>query len=487
MPRAGKKINEDGQMAKGLIWFRTDLRIDDNPALLEAAKSCDELIGIYIFSQKQWNMHHESNVKQDFLIQNLTILEKQLRKLHIPLIIMQTDTFKVLSDDLQEFVTTHQIHSCYWNNEFGVNENKRDDEVEMLLRTNSIQVSRHHDQVIYEPGFLRTGQDKPFSVFTPFKRRWIENFSMNFLDLHQVDKPLKKTNLISDLSAITIKKNHQVDMDAWPAGEANALARLQQFMEHKIHNYSESRNTPFVDGTSRISAYLALGIISPRRCILEALKLNNFEFISGNIGICRWVDEIVWREFYRNIMHSFPKVSCNQPFQDYTRDIPWRHSSSEIEAFKSGNTGFPIIDAAIKQMLSEGWMHNRLRMIVAMFFTKNMLHDWRIGEQFFMEHLIDGDFASNNGGWQWSASTGTDAAPYFRIFNPITQSQSFDPTGEFIKKFIPELSNASIKNIHQPTQDLFSELDYPKPILDLKESRQRAILAFKETRDAQAL
>ena len=138
-------------------------------------------------------------------------------------------------------------------------------------------------------------------------------------------------------------------------------------------------------------------------------------------------------------------------------------------------------------MLSEGWMHNRLRMIVAMFFTKNMLHDWRIGEQFFMEHLIDGDFASNNGGWQWSASTGTDAAPYFRIFNPITQSQNFDPTGEFIKKFIPELSDTPVKNIHQPTQDLFSELDYPKPILDLKESRQRAILAFKETRDAQAL
>jgi len=355
------------------------------------------------------------------------------------------------------------------------------------LSANSIQISRYHDQVVYEPGFLRTGQDKPFSVFTPFKRRWIENFSMSFLDLDKPDKPLKKTSLTSDLSALKLEKSHQVNMDAWPAGEADAFARLQEFLEHKINNYSESRNTPILEGTSRISAYLALGIISPRRCILEALKLNNFEFASGNLGICKWVDEIVWREFYRNIMHSFPKVSCNQPFQDYTRNIPWRHSDSEIEAFKTGNTGFPIIDAAIKQMLSEGWMHNRLRMIVAMFFTKNMLHDWRVGEQFFMEHLIDGDFASNNGGWQWSASTGTDAAPYFRIFNPITQSQNFDPTGEFIKKFIPELSNTSINNIHQPTQDLFSELNYPNPILDLKESRQRAILAFKETRDAKAL
>ena len=474
-------------MVRGLMWFRSDLRIDDNPALLEAATSCDELIGVYIFSQKQWNLHHESNVKQDFLIQNLFTLEKQLKKLNIPLVVLQTDTFKALPEDLQKFIDIHQIKSCHWNNEFGVNENKRDDAVEILLRSDSIQISRHHDQVIYEPGFLRTGQDRPFSVFTPFKRRWIENFSMSFLDLDKANKPLKKTSLTSDLSALKLEKSHQVNMDAWPAGEADALARLQEFLEHKINNYSEYRNTPILEGTSRISAYLALGIISPRRCILEALKLNNFEFASGNQGICKWVDEIVWREFYRNIMHSFPKVSCNKPFQDYTRDIPWRHSSSEITAFKTGNTGFPIIDAAIKQMLSEGWMHNRLRMIVAMFFTKNMLHDWRIGEQFFMEHLIDADFASNNGGWQWSASTGTDAAPYFRIFNPITQSQNFDPTGEFIKKFIPELSDTPIKNIHQPTQDLFSESDYPKPILNLKESRQRAILAFKETRDALAL
>ena len=472
-------------MVRGLIWFRSDLRIDDNPALLEAANSCDELIGIYIFSQKQWNLHHESNVKQDFLIHNLVTLEKQLRKLHIPLIVLQTDTFKTLSEDLQKFIETHQINSCHWNNEFGVNENQRDDAAETLLSAKNIKISRHHDQVVYEPGFLKTVQGKPFSVFTPFKRRWVENFSLSFLDLKQADKPLKKINLASDLSALKLKKSHLVNMDYWPAGEAEAHTRLQDFLDHKINNYGASRNTPILDGTSRISPYLALGIISPRRCILEALKLNNFEFASGNLGICKWVDEIVWREFYRNIMHSFPKVSCSQPFQDYTRDIPWRYSDSEIEAFKTGNTGFPIIDAAIHQMLSEGWMHNRLRMIVAMFFTKNMLHDWRIGEQFFMEHLIDGDFASNNGGWQWSASTGTDAAPYFRIFNPITQSQNFDPTGAFIKKFIPKLSDTPLKNIHQPTQDLFSELDYPKPILDLKESRQRAILAFKEIRDGQ--
>ena len=182
-------------------------------------------------------------------------------------------------------------------------------------------------------------------------------------------------------------------------------------------------------------------------------------------------------------MHSFPKVSINKPFQDYTDSIKWRHSDNELKAFYEGRTGFPIVDAGIRQMLQEGWMHNRLRMVVAMFFTKNMLHDWRLGEEFFMKNLIDGDFSSNNGGWQWSASTGTDAAPYFRIFNPITQSQNFDPNGDFIKKFIPELKEVSLKNIHQPKQDLFSSIDYPAPMLDLKKSRLRAIEAFKTARE----
>jgi deoxyribodipyrimidine photo-lyase len=325
--------------------------------------------------------------------------------------------------------------------------------------------------VIYEPGFLKTGQGKPFSVFTPFKRRWIENFDMNFLDLELPRKSKKLPSIKSDLSALKFTKTHSANIDLWPAGEGAAQEKLANFLQSKAQLYSESRNSPIIDGTSRISPYLALGILSPKRCILEGLKLNNFEFTSGNKGICKWIDEIVWREFYRNIMYSFPKVSQNQPFQDYTKSIRWRHSDNELEAFYAGKTGFPIVDAGIRQMLSEGWMHNRLRMVVAMFFTKNMLHDWRLGEKFFMEHLIDGDFCSNNGGWQWSSSTGTDAAPYFRIFNPTTQSQNFDPDGEFIKKFIPELKDVPVAQIHQPQSDLFSSTDYPAPMLDLKESR----------------
>ena len=466
-------------MVKGAIWFRTELRLDDNPALNSAMEKCDHIVGIYLFSEAQWNLHNESNVKHEFLINNLTSLEKSLSKLKIQLIAINTDSYETLPKDFLSFLKEQKIKNVFWNNEFGVNESERDVAVENNLNKNNIQTSRFNDQVIFEPGYLKTGQGNPFSVFTPFKRRWIENFEMDFLD---IDKPknAKEPNLIkSDLSKLNFIKTHAVKIDLWPAGEVAAQDRLANFLSSKVKSYSERRNSPILEGTSRISPYLALGILSPKRCILEGLKLNNFEFTSGNKGICKWIDEIVWREFYRNIMHSFPRVSKNKPFKPDTESIQWRHSDKELEAFYTGNTGFPIVDAGIRQMLAEGWMHNRLRMVVAMFFTKNMLHDWRLGERFFMQNLIDGDFSSNNGGWQWSASTGTDAAPYFRIFNPITQSQNFDPSGEFIKQHIPELKGLSSKEIHFPQADLLTSFDYPTPILDLKSSRERAINAFK--------
>ena len=269
----------------------------------------------------------------------------------------------------------------------------------------------------------------------------------------------------------------------WPPGEAHAKDRLELYLSKKILRYSRDRNDPIVDGTSRISPYLANGIISPKRCILEALRINNFELDTGEKGITKWIDEIIWREFYKNIMFCFPRVSQKKPFQDYTNKIKWRYEESEIDAWKNGNTGFPIIDSAMKQLKSEGWMHNRLRMVVAMFFTKNMLHDWRIGEEFFMQNLIDGDFSSNNGGWQWSSSTGTDAAPYFRIFNPLTQSKNFDGEGLFIKKHLKKLKDVDKKEIHDPLMETRYSCNYPNKILDLKESRLRAIEAFNNAKN----
>jgi deoxyribodipyrimidine photo-lyase len=466
---------------EALVWFRSDLRLQDNPALRNAFEQAKNVHAVFIFSNNQLKKHNEANVKIDFLKSNLFLLEEKLDKLNVPLTIIDSDGFNNDTSLIEQFIEKKNIKKVFWNNQFGEDEAIRDKLVKILLDKKNIDYETYNDQIIYEPGFLKTGQGLPYSVFTPFKRKWIENFEMDFLDIeyrYEARNNLDYSSNVRDFD-FNYKKTHQVNMELWPAGEDEAETRLLRFLNEKAIDYSKNRNDPILDGTSRISPYLALGIISSKKCILEALKINNFEFNSGHIGVTKWIDEIVWREFYKNIMFSFPKVSKGQPFQDYSKTILWRYNEDEFNAWKEGKTGFPIVDAAMRQLLNEGWMHNRLRMVVAMFFTKNMLHDWRLGEAYFMQNLIDGDFASNNGGWQWSSSTGTDAAPYFRIFNPITQSTNFDKEGTFIKKYVPELKDLDKSVIHNPSIEHRKYCKYPEPILDLKESRLRAIDAFK--------
>jgi deoxyribodipyrimidine photo-lyase len=466
---------------EALVWFRSDLRLEDNPALRNAFEYSKKVHAIFIFSNKQLKKHNQANVKIDFIIKNLFLLEKKLIKLNVPLTIIESDGFENDASLIVKFIEKKNIGKVLWNNQFGEDETTRDKMVKNDLERKNIKVSTFNDQIIYDPGFLKTGQGLPYSVFTPFKRKWIENFEMEFLDIEYQYKPRESLNYSSNMRDFdfNFKTTHQVNMDLWPAGEDEAETKLLKFLDEKVIDYSKNRNDPIIDGTSRISPYLASGIISSKKCILEALKINNFEFSSGHTGATKWIDEIVWREFYKNIMFSFPKVSKGKPFQDYSKAIKWRYDENEFIAWKEGKTGFPIVDAAMRQLTHEGWMHNRLRMVVAMFFTKNMLHDWRLGEAYFIQNLIDGDFSSNNGGWQWSSSTGTDAAPYFRIFNPITQSTNFDKNGEFIKKYIPELRDLDKSVIHNPPKEHRKYCNYPEPILDLKESRLRAIEAFK--------
>ena len=470
----------------GLVWLRNDIRMDDNPGLRKACEECDAVLAIYLWSPEQLNMHNEANIKVEFLIKNLQSLEENLNSINIPILVIDNKDFSSVDQNISNLIKEHSIDKVYWGKEFGFDEINRDKSVEQQLIESKIDFEIFNDQIIYEPGFLRTGQDNPFSVFTPFKRRWVENFDMKFLDI-EFNYPVKnKLEIQSNISNFdfNFSSKHSVDMNLWPAGETNALIQLNDFLDNRAINYSKDRNDPILNGTSRISPYLACGVISSRRCILEGLKRNNFELASGNTGITKWIDEIVWREFYRNIMFSFSKVSRGKPFQDYTKNIQWQFDKDKLDAWKHGQTGFPLIDAAMRQLLHEGWMHNRLRMVVAMFFTKNMLHDWRLGEAYFMQNLIDGDFASNNGGWQWSSSTGTDAAPYFRIFNPITQSKNFDKEGLFIKKYVPELKDLDKSEIHDPSKEIRKHLNYPLQILDLKESRLRAIDVFNAAKNS---
>ena len=470
---------------KSLVWLRNDLRMDDNPSLKQACIESEEVHCIYIYSPEQIELHNEANSKVEFIINNLKDLNKSLKEFNIPLTIISSKGFNDNAEKIIETIKKRSITKVFWNNVFGADEQKRDLDVKQVLQTNNINYETFDDQVVFAPGTIKTGENKPYSVFTPFKRRWIENFNIDLLDVEFEYSIKNNTEVISNVEDFDFeyKKSHSVDMSLWKIGEENALSILMNYMDEKIYSYSTDRNDPIIDGTSRLSPYLSMGIISSKRCILEALKKNNFELDSGEKGIIKWIDEIVWREFYRNIMFSFPKVSKGMPFQDYTKNIKWRFNEEEFDAWKNGKTGFPIIDSAMRQLITEGWMHNRLRMVVAMFFTKNMLHDWRLGEAYFMQNLLDGDFSSNNGGWQWSSSTGTDAAPYFRIFNPITQSKNFDSDGLFIKKHVTELKELDKKEIHDPAEKTRNHLNYPSQILDLKQSRLRAIEAFNSAKN----
>jgi len=268
-------------------------------------------------------------------------------------------------------------------------------------------------------------------------------------------------------------------MGLWPAGEAAALKRLEAFCAKGLMDYKARRDLPAVSGTSALSPYLTVGSLSPRTAMAMAQHANGGSADGGQQGAATWMSELIWREFYKHVLAHFPRVCMHRPFKPETARLKWEDNPAHLKAWQEGRTGFPIVDAAQRQLLATGWMHNRLRMITAMFFTKDLLLDWRLGERHFMRCLIDGDLSANNGGWQWSAGTGTDAAPYFRIFNPTTQSEKFDPDGEFIRTWVPELAKVSSKDIHDPPPLLRARLGYPPPIVDHARARDRTLKAWK--------
>jgi len=464
---------------KSLVWLRNDIRFDDNPALQKAFINSKIVHVIYIYSPIQNLKHFQSHHKTNLLIESLQELAKRLKKLNVNVSVFKSDGFEHDPEIIEAFFKQHSFDKLFFNNLFGQDEKIRDKKLLDIFIKKSFDYETFDDQTLFSPGHIKTKENKPYSVFTPFKRKWLEYFDFELLNIEFNYESKISSNIEGNIENFDFNLKKIKTSYDWQAGEIAAKKLLNEFLKKKSSNYAKDRNDPILEGTSRISPYLSIGVLSPKRCILEALKENKMEIFSGNKGILKWIDEIVWREFYRNIMFSFPKVSKGQPFQEYSKAIKWRYDEFEYNAWKKGMTGFPIVDAAMRQLLAEGWMHNRLRMVVAMFFTKNMLHDWRLGEGYFMQNLIDGDFSSNNGGWQWSSSTGTDAAPYFRIFNPITQSTNFDKNGKFIKKYIPELRDLDKSVIHNPPKEHRKYCNYPEPILDLKESRLRAIEAFK--------
>lgn len=466
-----------------LIWLRSDLRQNDNTALSAAAER-GPTVAVYLISPEQWLAHDDAPCKVDFWLRNLSVLSDSLEQLNIPLLIRSAPAWDQAPAVLVELCQHLGIEDVHVNDEYGIHETRRDQAVARALDAKGIGFHRHLDQLLFQPGSVLTKTGTYFQVFSQFRKVCYERLHTGLPPIVATPRPQAQLTIARDAIAQSVSGFAPPDETRralWPAGEDEARQRLARFADEQIHYYKEERDLPAKPGTSQLSPYLAAGVISPRQCLHAALLSNNGEFESGSVGCATWISELIWREFYKHILVGYPRVSRHRAFRADTEFLPWRDAPQELAAWKEGRTGIPIIDAAIRQLLATGWMHNRLRMVVAMFLTKNLLIDWREGERFFMQHLIDGDLAANNGGWQWSSSTGTDSVPYFRIFNPLSQSERFDPEGRFIKHWLPELATLNKKEIHNPAiaGGLFGVADYPRPIVDLKHSRERALSAFK--------
>ncbi|WP_447593344.1 deoxyribodipyrimidine photo-lyase [Aquipseudomonas campi] len=466
-----------------LMWFRGDLRVRDNTALA-AAMSAGPTVALFLLSPQQWQEHDDAPCKVDFWLRNLAELARELRALNVPLLLRTAAHWRDAPKVIATLCREHGITRVQVNDEYGIHETRRDEQVAAELAKIDVDFQGHLDQLFFQPGSVLTQSGGYFKVFSQFRKACYQRLHTALPARIATPPAQASLDITSDSvpGAVEGFATPDATLQAlWPAGEDAALERLTTFADEQIDDYQVQRDLPAKPGTSQLSAYLAAGVLSPRQCLYAALRINQGEFETGSAGAVTWINELLWREFYKHVLVGYPRVSRHRAFRPHTEALPWRDAPADLAAWQQGRTGLPLIDAAMRQLLATGWMHNRLRMVVAMFLTKNLLIDWREGERFFMRHLIDGDLAANNGGWQWSASTGTDAVPYFRLFNPISQSQRFDPEGRFIRHWLPELADLGNRDIHNPAGagGLFGPAGYPAPIVDLASSRDRALQAFK--------
>ena len=530
-----KKPDNNAHSPHYLMWFRRDLRIHDNTALAaiceQANASEAPVTAVYFITPEQWLEHDDSLVQVDHIARTLPILAQKLEdQLNIALNVYLCADFDKSIEAITELCAEQKITTVMANHEYEGNEIDRDEKLTKQLANNDIEFIRHHDQCILPPLSITTNDgDSMYKVFTPFYRKWRDTLEAGSLSAHEATKvtannktkariksmALKSAANNANTSASIEKLAHKIVADYqkpleddekkftdkpaqlkqaredYPAGEDAAIQRLKEFVAEDIEDYDVSRDKPILQGTSHLSAYLTIGAISPRLCYLQAAqaqeKLHGND--SDNEDINRWISELAWRDFYRHVLVDKPKLIEHKAYkEDADNKVNWSYDKDDFAAWCAGKTGVPLVDAAMRCLNATGFMHNRLRMVTAMFLTKDLLIDWRWGERYFMQQLIDGDFASNNGGWQWSASTGTDSAPYFRIMNPFSQGKSHDAKGEFIKTWLPELKDVPVSTLH--SEDTmrkalkkggeFADIDYPVPMVEHKKVRKLAIAEFKK-------
>lgn len=460
-----------------ICWLRRDLRLTDHSALSEATRRARHVTVVFVFDTNILSaLPDRDDRRVTFIAASLAELDAALRSEGSALVLAHGDPVT----EIVRLAHETKSQAVFANEDYESYGKSRDHAVANALEARGISFFKRTDHVIFPGGAFTNQSGKPFRVFTPYKNAWLKRLSP--ADYEERNPALERLMPLSslesllrplDLAAIGFKEN-----DLWlEPGEQAGLARLQAFT-HRLARYDEDRNTPSIEGTSGLSVHLRFGTVSIRACVRAAKQKRSH-------GAAVWLGELIWRDFFHMILDRFPHTE-HAAFREEYQGLSWPGREEDFVRWCQGETGFPLVDAAMRHLKATGWMHNRLRMIVASFLVKDLLCDWRWGERYFARSLLDYDLAPNNGGWQWCASTGCDAQPYFRIFNPITQSRRFDAEGRYIRTHLPALAALSDKAIHEPAAHpkelarcgIILGKDYPEPVIDHDEQRFKVLALF---------
>lgn len=454
-------------MTTTIHWFRRDLRLQDNTALI-AACHAERLIPLYIFDDTLLNSPRvKGSPRIGFMLDCLQKLDESLRGHGTRLIMRRGNPLPILRELAHETGATRLT----FNRDYSSYARQRDSAIKKVLAEIGVNVEDFPDLVMHEPDAIQTTDRGFYKVYSPYKRVWWTLPKSPLQVLQENLPPLPEKIDAGQFPTITDLGGTSAELPITEAGEKSARRALDDFVSIALNTYDEGRNLPGEKLTSCLSPHLRWGTISIRQCY-AAVRENPTK------GAEVWISELAWRDFFYMILAHKPSV-VHQSFYERFDQIRWQFDEATFVAWKMGKTGYPVVDAAMRQMNTTGWMHNRARMIVASFLCKDLLHDWRLGEQYFMQRLLDGDTAPNNGNWQWAAGTGVDAAPYFRIFNPTSQGQKFDPAGKYIRRWIPELAQVPDKFIHTPSQWAdFAKTGYPLPMVDHAIQREKALTMY---------
>ncbi|MDB9311564.1 FAD-binding domain-containing protein [Spirulina sp. CS-785/01] len=469
-----------------LHWHRRDLRFSDHLGIKAASEYSPKVVGVFCFDPALLQGDDVAAVRVAYLLGCLEALQQQYEQAGSQLIFLHGTP----QDAIPKLATQLKAKTVFWSLDVEPYSQHRDADIHQQLEAAGVKVSCQWDQLLHPPGDVLTKSEAPYKVYTPFWRNWSQQEKATPVKTPSQLEGLnaEETAVLQELETISLPTLQGLGF-AWEngfilePGEEAAQDRLEEFCDRLIYHYDENRNFPALDGTSRLSPALKFGAISIRT-VWQAtqLALDNTRSDEARHHIQTWQQELAWREFYQHALYFFPKLAQG-PYRDTFDHFPWENNLQHFQAWCEGKTGYPIVDAAMRQLNETGWMHNRCRMIVASFLTKDLIIDWRWGEQYFMQHLIDGDLAANNGGWQWSASSGMDPKP-LRIFNPASQAKKYDPEGEYIRQWLPELR--SVDSEYLVTGEIppleREAYGYPQPIVDHKQQQRQFKQLYQEAK-----